>query len=325
MRRRHWTMVRARPAWSWNKSCRTTIVAIVMIAGGIATLCMPLMLSVAMMPLPRAHRYEDGRTENSMLDRARAYNKRLLASPSVSVGEAMDPFWFGSGSGVPAYETDSDYQSQLGSGSHMAVIRIPRIGVNMSIGHGTAESTLFAGAGHVYGTSLPTGDEGNAVIAAHRGLGARLLFYRLGELGEGDMVYTAAAGHTVAWQVDRVSRVEPGGDEERRAIEAREGKTVLTLYTCDPPGLNTMRLLVIAHRVPYVDPADVPGQSDPWRLWISVGIIGVPAVVVVMLSKPRPPVIRHGTRKTITRGSRCGRRRGGHIRGKCYMGRHADG
>ena len=76
-----------------------------------------------------------------------------------------------------------------------------------------------------------------------------MLFYRVGELGRGDMIYTDAGGRTVAWRVDRRYTVDPGSKAERRALRADGGHPLLPLSTCDPPGLNTRRLLVRAHRV----------------------------------------------------------------------------
>ncbi|MBT1166541.1 sortase [Bifidobacterium simiarum] len=285
---------------------RLTLIGIVMIVVGALILSLPLTIGLA--DMPRSVGRSAGSSvggdgggvgdgvggREATLRRASDYDRRLLTHGTLAVGEAADPFR--RGSGIPAHEQDADYQAQLGGGVLMAFIRIPRIGVNLPVGHGTSDSLLETQAGHMYGTTLPVGDPGNAVIAAHRGLGARLLFYRLGELSAGDMVYTEAAGSTVAWRVDSLIRVDPGSDGERRAIAQGGGGTVLTLYTCDPPGLNTRRLIVRAHRVPYVDERSVPNQRDPWAPWICAGATGVVAVTIALIATPRRQVMRHAAR-----------------------------
>lgn len=286
---------------------RFTLLGVTMILLGALVLTLPVTITLASMPGREAHvSYPLSQVDSEQLDAAAAYDRSLVDHGQIAVGDAPDPF--ADGSETPAWQTDTAYQAQLGSGSSMAWIRIPRISVDMRIGHGTGAGILETQAGHVYGTTLPVGDPGNSVIAAHRGLGARLLFYRLGELAAGDLVYTGAAGRTVAWKVDRISRVEPGSDTERRLVSLTPGhrtETRLTLYTCDPPGLNTMRLIIGAHRVPYVDSVSVPGQSDPWKPWISAGANGLAALVISLIAMPRTLTARHAapSRRAPVRGN----------------------
>ncbi|PLS31350.1 sortase [Bifidobacterium margollesii] len=274
---------------------RLTIIGIMLIVMGALILSLPLTIGLADMPKTVRHAVAGPVAEDTRaLRRASEYDRNLLKHGTLALGEAADPFL--RDSDVPAHERDADYRSQLGEGVMMAAVRIPRIGVNLPVGHGTAEGMLSTQAGHMYGTTLPVGDPGNSVIAAHRGLGARMLFYRLGELKSGDLIYTEAAGRIVSWQVESTIRVEPGGAEERRAIELDGSRVLLTLYTCDPPGLNTRRLIVTAHRVPYVDERSVPDQADPWAPWISAGITGGVAVVIALIVTPRRIVMRHAMR-----------------------------
>ena len=77
----------------------------------------------------------------------------------------------------------------------MGSVDIPRIGVDLPIYHGTSESTLELGAGHLYGSSLPVGGKGtHAVITGHRGLIKALMFTRLDELKKGDSFYVKVMG-----------------------------------------------------------------------------------------------------------------------------------
>ena len=56
-------------------------------------------------------------------------------------------------------------------------IEIPQINVKLPIYHGTDESVLQLGVGHMEGTSLPIGGEStHSVLSAHRGLPSSRLF-----------------------------------------------------------------------------------------------------------------------------------------------------
>lgn len=56
----------------------------------------------------------------------------------------------------------------------MGMISIPKINQTIPIYHGTDDSVLQVGAGHLPGTALPVGGENtHCVLAAHRGLPPR--------------------------------------------------------------------------------------------------------------------------------------------------------
>ncbi|MBT1162750.1 sortase [Bifidobacterium sp. SO1] len=282
------------PKWRVTRFVeRLSTTGLILVILGTLLLSWPTALMLMDKPTRVSRTAENTVSQNdqTQLERAAEYDRNILTDGQVVMGEAVDPF---SGNEQPAYDSDSEYQRQLGTGANMAVIRIPSISVNMAIGHGTGETTLETQAGHVYGTTLPVGDPGNSVIAAHRGLGLRYLFYRLGELDLGSMIYTDAAGKTVAWQVDKISRVEPGSDAENKAIQADPHHTYLTLYTCDPPGLNTRRLIIRAHRIPYHDVQWVEtAMADPKKiLYYSTGV-ALAMMTVMLIFSPRRPVMRH--------------------------------
>ena len=72
----------------------------------------------------------------------------------------------------------------------MGTIRIPKISVKLPIYHGTSQSALASGAGHLYGSSLPVGGKDtHAVITGHRGLVDAMMFTRLDEMRVGDYFY----------------------------------------------------------------------------------------------------------------------------------------
>lgn len=134
-------------------------------------------------------------------------------------------------------------------------IEIPKIKQRIVIYHGTSEEVLQKGCGHIAGTSLPVGGKSShSVIAAHRGLPSAKLFTDIDELSKGDEFYIFVLDKTLAYQVDQIKVVEPNCLEE---LQISEGKDYVTLFTCTPYSVNTHRLLVRGHRVPYA-----PGKND---------------------------------------------------------------
>ncbi len=112
----------------------------------------------------------------------------------------------------------------------------------------------------------------------------------LGQLGAG--------GRTVAWRVDRRYTVDPGSKAERRALKADGGHTLLTLYTCDPPGLNTRRLVVRAHRVPYDDAArTAERQVDVKGMAAWLGIATILTLTLMTALHPTAQIMRHSSRR----------------------------
>lgn len=174
--------------------------------------------------------------------KAQAYNEALLPSilpDSFAVAEASD-------------EPDEEYMSCLnitGDGM-MGMVEIPKIDVNLPIYHTTSEEVLEKAAGHLEGSSLPVGGEStHAVISAHRGLPSASLFTDLDQLEEGDHFLIHVLDDTLCYEVDQILVVKP---KETESLAVEEGQDLVTLLTCTPYGVNSDRLLVRGHRVPYV-------------------------------------------------------------------------
>lgn len=152
--------------------------------------------------------------------------------------------------------TDKDYEKYLnvlGDGT-MGYIEIPAIDVHLPIYHYSTEDTLLKGCGHIFGSSLPVGGESShAVITAHRGLPSAKMFSDLDQVHKGDQFYLNILDQKLAYEVDNIETVEPS---ETRSLAIEKGKDLVTLVTCTPYGVNTERLLVRGHRVPYVEGAE---------------------------------------------------------------------
>ena len=201
---------------------------------------------------------------------AEQYNA-MLANATISEGGASAP--------------PLAYTEQLTAGGVMAYVDIPKINVYLPVQHGTGADTLEKSVGHVVGTSLPVGGSStHAVLSAHSGMASSKLFSDIDQLAEGDMFYIHVLGDTLAYEVDSINTVVP---TDTSLLQIEEGKDLVTLVTCTPFGVNTHRLLVRGHRVPYVPAreavaaAEKPAASS-WTQHYLTGLgIGLGAVAVV--------------------------------------------
>ncbi len=136
----------------------------------------------------------------------------------------------------------------------MCYLEIPRLSEKMVVFHGVAAKTLEKGVGHIEGTSLPVGGEStHTVMSAHRGLPSAKLFTDLDQIVVGDQFYIHVLDEHLAYEVDQINTVLP---EEVSLLDIVPGQDLATLVTCTPYGVNTHRLLVRGHRVPYVPPEE---------------------------------------------------------------------
>lgn len=227
-------------------------------------------------------------------ERAYSYNESLLPyilPDSFSTAEMPE-------------EGSEEYLSCLnltGDGM-MGYVQIPKIGVKIPIYHTTSEEVLEKGAGHLPGSSFPVGGEGtHAVISAHRGLPSAALFTDLDKLTEGDHFLLSVLDDTLCYQVDQITVVDP---TDTSTLVAEEGKDLATLLTCTPYGVNSHRLLVRGHRVPYEEVQDEMTPTSPaligpslhtsYLLWVIIGLlitgifIGILYLYDRKLAKKRP-------------------------------------
>ena len=201
---------------------------------------------------------------------AQQYNA-MLANATISEGGASAP--------------PLAYAEQLTVGGVMAYVDIPKINVYLPVQHGTGAETLEKSVGHVVGTSLPVGGSStHAVLSAHSGMASSKLFSDIDRLAEGDTFYIHVLGDTLAYEVDGINTVLP---TDTSLLQIEEGKDFVTLVTCTPFGVNTHRLLVRGHRVPYVpeqkaETAEAQKATSSWMQHYLTGLgIGLGAVAVV--------------------------------------------
>ncbi|MGG5370181.1 class C sortase [Enterococcus sp. AZ196] len=132
----------------------------------------------------------------------------------------------------------------------MGTIDIPAIDIEkMPFYHGTSFKTLDKGLGHLEGTSIPIGGKNTrSVITGHSGVKNQILFTDVKNLQEGDLFYINILGKRLAYKIDSFEEILPSESDKVNIVK---GKDRVTLLTCTPPGINTYRLLVNGHRIPY--------------------------------------------------------------------------
>lgn len=172
------------------------------------------------------------------IDLARAYNETL--DPS----KLADPYTDREKKGVENYARMLEAREKIG------YLDVPKINQQIPVYAGTSEDVLQKACGHLEGTSLPIGGKStHSVITAHRGLPQVKLFRDLDKMEVGDIFYYTNVKETLAYQVDQILVIEPWNFDPVLVVE---GKDYMTLLTCTPYMINSHRLLVRGHRIPYV-------------------------------------------------------------------------
>lgn len=191
----------------------------------------------------------DDSEQQAALQAAREYNQ-VLANGHVTL---TDPF--------EEDVTDEDlaeYESLLNlmDDGVMGTVEIPVIDVSLPIYHGTSESVLQKGVGHLHGTSLPVGGEStHTVLTGHTGLSKAKLFTDLTEMEEGDIFFLHVMGENLAYEVDQIKVVLPSELDDLKIVP---GEDYCTLVTCTPYGVNSHRLLVRGVRTDYQEAVENP-------------------------------------------------------------------
>lgn len=184
-----------------------------------------------------AEKLQDDRKANE-LQMAEDYNQWLYEESSGF----EDAFW-------KSRQKSDMYQAilNIGNENEMAVLEIPKLKIRLPVYHGTEEDVLQKGAGHLEGSSVPTGGTNtHTCILAHRGLPQKEMFSKLDRMETGDIFYLHILGKTLSYEVYQTEVVLP---EDTDGLGILPGEDIVTLITCTPYGINTHRLYVHARRV----------------------------------------------------------------------------
>ena len=195
----------------------------------------------------------------------------------------------------------------------MGYLTIPKINVKLSVYHGTSDDVLDTGVGHLNGTKLPIGGEGtHSVLSGHRGLPSAKLFTDLDHLIKGDRFYLHILNEDMAYEVDRILPMIDKDDYAalEEALKIEKGQDYVTLFTCTPYGVNSHRLLVRGHRVPYdgeleSTPVETMVQAiqNYYMLYLLFGL-GITVIIILVM---RRAIGRKGKRQPKEKNSEEGK------------------
>jgi sortase A len=120
-----------------------------------------------------------------------------------------------------------DYEDSLAShfAPAVAVLRVPKINVEVPVLEGTDEWSLNRGVGRITGTATP-GEDGNIGIAGHRDG----FFRGLKDVGLGDAIEMLTANGRETYIIDRIFITDPSDV----SVLAQRERPSLTLVTCYP-------------------------------------------------------------------------------------------
>ena len=174
----------------------------------------------------------------------------------------------------------------------MGYITIDKINVSVPIYHSVKSSVLNQSVGHMEGSSLPIGGNGNhSVLSAHSGLSTKRLFTDLNKLEIGDIFVINVLNKILTYQVDKIVIVEPS---DVSYLDIVPNKDYVTLITCTPYAINTHRLLVRGVRVENIEEKKIIVTNEAElidRLVVSL-FIAIPILLILFLYIMLKPVKR---------------------------------
>ncbi len=220
--------------------------------------------------------YEEGLSDLTAEDfsdyrqNATEYNARLFSS--------TDRF-------LETADRKTEYNNLLNplSNSIMGYIEIKSIGVKLPIYHGTDDSVMQVGVGHIEGSSLPVGGAStHCVLSGHSGLPSTKLFTNLNKLKEGDIFKLHVLDQDLVYKVDKITVVEPADTKDLKIVD---GMDYCTLVTCTPYGINSHRLLVRGVRVEsdQSELSEVAADAVEIDPLLLVPVLAVPMLAVLLV------------------------------------------
>lgn len=226
----------------------------------------------------------DSSEKEAIIEQAIQYNNELAQS-RVALTDPFEAAAEGTESDIKYEETLSLDDSGL-----MCFVDIPKIDVYLPVYHGTGNSALSHGAGHLEGSTLPVGGESTrAVISAHTGINTSKMFSDLTELEEGDLFFIHVLDETLAYRVCDIEVILP---EDTDGLVPETGRDLVSLLTCTPYGVNSHRLVVTGERTEYTEAVQTEADestTDTDSQWMKaykkaliIGICIVAAFFVIL-------------------------------------------
>ncbi len=157
----------------------------------------------------------------SQRDLERFAQARRTPRVRVLPGEAAPDYHLWSRERVAAYEASLRQRAA----DPLAVLRIPKIGLEVAVLEGTDDLTLNRAVGHIEDTAKP-GEKGNVGIAGHRDG----FFRGLKDIVKGDTMELETVAGRQTYRVDDIWIVQP---EDVRVLDPTP-QPALTLVACYP-------------------------------------------------------------------------------------------
>lgn len=195
----------------------------------------------------------DNNVEERIL-KAKAYNSTLVTNEPIK-----DTF-----SDKDKAAGKALYAKMLEVNEQIGYVEVPSIHQKLPLFAGTRERVLQKGLGHLERTSLPVGGKStHTVITGHRGLPDKMLFTDLDKVKKNDKIYIRNIKEVIAYKVDHIEVIKPDDTDKLQIIK---GEDRITLLTCTPYMINSHRLIVQGHRIPYT-PAEAKQRQNEQDAW----------------------------------------------------------
>lgn len=146
---------------------------------------------------------------------------RRTPSPRTLPGETPPDYTLWSRERIKAYQESLAQKTS----DPMAVLRIPKIGLEVAVLEGTDDLTLNRAVGHIEDTARP-GERGNVGIAGHRDG----FFRGLKDIVKGDTMELETVAGTETYRVDDIWIVQP---EDVQVLDPTR-EPAITLVACYP-------------------------------------------------------------------------------------------
>lgn len=180
--------------------------------------------------------------------RSNVYSEEQRASQQRAIDSYQERLEHGrfATNALPGDNGATDSTSEfLAAGEVLFVLHIPKIDLVIPVYYGTTELSLSMGAGLLENTSFPGHVGGHAVVTGHRGGNTHRLFRDLDQLETGDPIYIELHDEILKYTVRSEMVVLPSQTD---VVALEPGRDIVTLVSCDPPPVNSHRLLVRTER-----------------------------------------------------------------------------
>jgi sortase A len=165
-----------------------------------------------------------------------AFEEEIKANSNAGGGEGA----------LPDKDSTPPGSSLAIDGDMIAILIIPRLGLELPVFTGNTDANLARGIAHVEGTSMPIGGKStHSVLAGHNGAVTNEWFTRLDRMQLGDPFYIKTkSGEVLEYSVFETRIINPSSVSE---LLIREDEDIVTLLTCTSDG--SQRLIVVGERV----------------------------------------------------------------------------